>query len=83
MRSILLKKEKGGRFPDLMEDLEHFAKAFDHEKAKKDGVIIPEKGVDDDYDECCEKIKGIEAKLESYLKEQRKILHCSVKFAVS
>ncbi|CAG2235294.1 MSH6 [Mytilus edulis] len=50
--------------------------AFDHNKAKKDGVIVPNKGVDPDYDKAKLDIKMTERKLDKYLDEQRDRISC-------
>ncbi|XP_059154951.1 DNA mismatch repair protein Msh6-like [Physella acuta] len=63
-------------FPDIAEDLEFFDTAFDHKKAKKDGVIVPSKGVDEDYDKALEDIRTIEAEFAEYLDTQKKVLGC-------
>ncbi|VEL06919.1 unnamed protein product, partial [Protopolystoma xenopodis] len=46
-----------GRFPRLDNKLAYFTKAFDHETAKQQGKIIPESGVDADYDEAIEEVE--------------------------
>ncbi|XP_076457037.1 DNA mismatch repair protein Msh6-like [Babylonia areolata] len=77
--TVLLDSEtEEGRFPDLTEDLEFFEKAFNHEKARKDGVIIPSKGVDDDFDTAMSDIRCTETELQDYLEEQRKRLGCKM-----
>ncbi|UYV62357.1 MSH6 [Cordylochernes scorpioides] len=61
------------QFPDFTEQLEFFRNAFDHEKAKKDGKIIPSKGVDEEYDKAQEDIKTLKKQLDKYLEEQREV----------
>lgn len=65
-----------GYFPCLDEDLSFFENAFDHNKAKKDGVIVPSKGVDEDYDSAINDMKSTEKALDSYLEKQRTRLGC-------
>ncbi|KAL3892164.1 hypothetical protein ACJMK2_004398 [Sinanodonta woodiana] len=82
-KSKLLKKtvtlageNADGYFPDLTEDLQFFENAFDHNKAKKDGVILPSKGVDKEYDKAVSDIKATEQALNDYLEQQRNRLAC-------
>ncbi|KAK7479072.1 hypothetical protein BaRGS_00029664 [Batillaria attramentaria] len=76
-RTVLLDSETSeGDFPDITEDLDHFDNAFNHEKARKDGVIVPSKGVDTEYDEAVEDMKSKEAQLQDYLEKQRQRLGC-------
>ncbi|ESO97193.1 hypothetical protein LOTGIDRAFT_143393, partial [Lottia gigantea] len=80
-KSKILKKSvtmetDGGHFPDIHESLKFFDAAFDHDKARKDGIIIPSKGVDEEYDTATVDILSIEDKLNSYLDSQRKALSC-------
>ncbi|XP_070208763.1 DNA mismatch repair protein Msh6-like isoform X2 [Littorina saxatilis] len=76
-QTVLLDAEtEEGRFPDISEDLQFFDNAFNHEKARKDGVIMPSKGVDDDYDEAVADTRRIEAQLHDYLDKQKQRLGC-------
>lgn len=52
--------------------------AFDHEKAEKDGKIIPQAGIDADYDEAEQRIKDIQTSLDDYLEEQKRYFGCKV-----
>jgi DNA mismatch repair protein MSH6 len=79
----LLKEVGGGEgvigqlitaMPDLTGRLEHWKTAFDREKAKENGILIPERGVEDDFDESQDRIEEVQAKLESLLKKARKDL---------
>lgn len=72
----LLERCFGSCFPDIAPDIKHFQESFDHEKAKADGVIVPEKGVDAEYDSALDDITGCLQNLESYLVETRKRLRC-------
>ncbi|KAE9336234.1 DNA mismatch repair protein [Phytophthora fragariae] len=67
---------KHGHFPDLTEKLEFFKRSFDQAAAKKSGVIVPQDGVDPEFDAACADIAQIEAELSEYLKEQRSALRC-------
>ncbi|XP_012941985.1 DNA mismatch repair protein Msh6 [Aplysia californica] len=78
-RSVTVKEsdeKTDAHFPDISEDLDFFDNAFDHKKAKKDGVIDPSKGVDPDYDEAVADIGEVERKLLNYLDAQKKALSC-------
>lgn len=68
--------EVKGLFPDLKKELDFFDNAFDHAKAKKDGVILPNKGVSPEYDSAKEDLKAAERGLEEYLDRQRQRLGC-------
>lgn len=70
----------GGEFPDMLEQLDYFANAFDHEEAKKEGVIAPGKGIDDEFDEIEEEIVEINKELKAYLKDQEKYFGCRLSF---
>ncbi|KAJ8577089.1 hypothetical protein ON010_g2120 [Phytophthora cinnamomi] len=67
---------KHGHFPDLTEKLEFFKRSFDQAAAKKSGVIVPQDGVDPEFDAACAEIAQIEAELAEYLKEQCSALRC-------
>ncbi|KAK6167624.1 hypothetical protein SNE40_021604 [Patella caerulea] len=74
-KSVTMEKD-GGHFPDIAESLKFFEAAFDHDKAKKDGIIIPTKGVDEEYDTAVTDILSTEDELNTYLDSQRKALSC-------
>ncbi|OWZ24860.1 DNA mismatch repair protein [Phytophthora megakarya] len=67
---------KRGHFPDLTEKLEFFKRSFDQASAKKSGVIIPQAGVDPEFDTACAEIAQVEFELADYLSEQRTALRC-------
>ncbi|XP_045216870.2 DNA mismatch repair protein Msh6-like isoform X2 [Mercenaria mercenaria] len=69
-------KSEGGLFPDLADELKFFDHAFDHNKAKKDGVIVPSKGVDPDYDKATRDIESTQSSLQQYLDKQKTRLGC-------
>jgi len=70
----------GGEFPKLQNLLEYFNNAFDHQSARKEGKIIPSKGVDTDLDEANQEIRGIEEEMKVYLSEQKKHFGNQVKY---
>ncbi|KAM4902704.1 DNA mismatch repair protein Msh6 [Sylvia borin] len=63
-----------GRFPDLNAELTRWDTAFDHNHARKTGVITPKAGFDTDYDKALEDIRTIQEDLRKYLDKQRKLL---------
>ncbi|XP_065595645.1 DNA mismatch repair protein Msh6 isoform X2 [Cyrtonyx montezumae] len=68
-----------GRFPDLSAELKRWDTAFDHNQARKTGVITPKAGFDSDYDQALRDIQTVEEDFRTYLDKQRKLLgHKSV-----
>ena len=65
------------RMPDMKGLLTYWKSAFDHEKAKEAGLLIPERGVEDDFDESQDRIDSILDDLETLLKKTRKELGSS------
>ncbi|KAL8741582.1 MAG: hypothetical protein Q9190_005831 [Brigantiaea leucoxantha] len=63
--------------PDLKALLEPWNGAFDHAKAKDDGVLVPERGVEDDFDASQDHIESILSDLDKLLKKTRKDLGSS------
>ncbi|XP_030302530.1 DNA mismatch repair protein Msh6 isoform X2 [Calypte anna] len=76
LKQIATRKGKnlGGHFPDLSAELKRWNTAFDHNQARKTGVITPKVGFDPDYDKALQDIKAVEEDLQSYLDKQRKLL---------
>ncbi|XP_053568202.1 DNA mismatch repair protein Msh6 [Bombina bombina] len=66
----------GGLFPDLSAELKRWDTSFDHEKARKTGVITPKAGFDPDFDVALRDIKTTDQSLNEYLDKQRKRLGC-------
>ncbi|RAR01164.1 DNA mismatch repair protein MutS [Stemphylium lycopersici] len=60
--------------PDLAGALEKWKSAFDRNAARKDGILIPESGVEEDYDNSQAEIDNCEANLDTLLKKARKEL---------
>ncbi|XP_059515886.1 DNA mismatch repair protein Msh6 isoform X5 [Myotis daubentonii] len=69
-------KNPEGHFPDLTVELNRWDTAFDHEKARKTGVITPKVGFDSDYDQALADIKENEQSLLEYLEKQRSRIGC-------
>ena len=63
--------------PDLKTALEQWKDAFDRSKAKEDGILIPERGVEEDFDSSQDHIESILAELEKLLQRTRKDLGSS------
>ncbi|KAG8184513.1 hypothetical protein JTE90_002359 [Oedothorax gibbosus] len=85
LKSSLLKQcvcqdEETGSFPNLLNALDYFDHAFDHDLAKKQGNIIPSPGVDKKYDEASAVIKSTLKELDSFLENQKKALNCKVSY---
>ncbi|KAI9715476.1 MAG: hypothetical protein M1812_005952 [Candelaria pacifica] len=60
--------------PDLKRALEQWKTAFDRTKAKEDGILVPERGVEGDFDASQDRIEQILADLETLLKKVRRDL---------
>lgn len=65
------------RMPDMKEILQHWKNAFDHAKAREAGLLIPERGEEEDFDESQDRIESILADLDTLLKKTRKELGSS------
>ncbi|KAH8726781.1 muts domain V-domain-containing protein [Phaeosphaeriaceae sp. PMI808] len=60
--------------PDLASALSSWKSAFDREFAKKEGILVPEPGVEEDFDNSQQEIDDCKANLEQLLKKARKDL---------
>ena len=60
--------------PDLESRLKYWMSAFDRAKAKENGILVPERGVEEDFDESQDGIEGIERELQALLGKWRKEL---------
>ena len=76
MSSHLLLRITKNSFPaeEMKSSLHYFRSIFDEKQAKRDGFIKPLPGVNVNYDNAKREIQEIEAKFESYLKEQKAAL---------
>ncbi|KAE9418496.1 hypothetical protein Angca_007556, partial [Angiostrongylus cantonensis] len=61
---------------DFNSHLNHFSKLFDHSLAEKEGMIIPQKGLDLEYDSACRNVDKAMHDLEVFRKDQEEKLHC-------
>lgn len=67
--------------PSLEEPLDFWKNAFDRKKARDDKLLIPERGIEDDFDKSVDNIDRIKKDLESLLSEQMDNLKCrKIKF---
>ena len=60
--------------PDLSAVLDPWKTAFDHKKAKENGLLVPEPGVEEDFDQSQTDIENILKSLDGILKKVRKDL---------
>ncbi|MCJ1288253.1 DNA mismatch repair protein msh6 [Xylographa opegraphella] len=60
--------------PDLAATLKPWKTAFDRSQASKDGILVPEPGVEEDFDDSQTRIDEIMSELDSLLKETRRSL---------
>ncbi|KAJ5572051.1 DNA mismatch repair protein Msh6 [Penicillium sp. DV-2018c] len=63
-----------GAMPDLVSLLSYWKTAFDRTKAKANGILVPEPGVEEDFDKSQEAIEQIHKDLNSLLKNARREL---------
>ncbi|KAL3232349.1 DNA mismatch repair protein MSH6 [Nakaseomyces bracarensis] len=61
----------------LQEEVGKWKNAFDRRKAVEEGVIIPQPGVEPEFDKSLEKIESLEQELQSLLKSYMKLLKTS------
>ena len=75
-----LTKEKGGRFPDIEQEISHFKASFNFDRAKEANTIEPIGGMDEVYDSAVAKITQIQKKLENYKDQLQKSLKIPIHF---
>jgi DNA mismatch repair protein MSH6 len=63
-------------FPQIEDLLEHFNNAFDHSIAREQGIICPNIGEDEEYDQVEAAITKLENEFQEYLKTVRQNLKC-------
>lgn len=63
--------------PDLASRLTYWKKAFDRQKAKDAGILVPERGIEEDFDESQAFIESIHKELNNLLEAKRKELGSS------
>ncbi|KAH7251546.1 muts domain V-domain-containing protein [Fusarium tricinctum] len=81
----LLEAYKGGNglvdrlissMPNLDEPLSYWRTAFDRRKAREEKIFIPERGIDEDFDQSSDRIEEIKQQLEDLLAEKKKEFKC-------
>jgi DNA mismatch repair protein MSH6 len=60
--------------PDLGPLLEYWKTAFDHTKAKENGVLVPKPGIEEDFDSSQEHVEQLHQDLDNLLKRARREL---------
>lgn len=64
--------------PDsLFPDVNNWSNAFDRKKALHDGVLVPHKGIEPEFDESLDRIANLEEELNSVLRSYRKQFNTS------
>lgn len=63
--------------PELASRLKYWKKAFDREKAKDAGILVPERGIEEDFDDSQDYIESIHKELNDLLQQKRKDLGSS------
>ena len=79
LRNIVTLEGEGGEFPELDDLLAYFNTAFDQQSARKEGKIIPSRGVDQDLDQANDDMREIEEEMKKYLGEQKRHFGCQVR----
>ncbi|GME76668.1 unnamed protein product [Ambrosiozyma monospora] len=65
------------KFPtELQSCVDKWSNAFDRHLATSEGLLVPEKGVEPEFDESEEKIKEMEKELETILRQYRREFKC-------
>lgn len=62
--------------PDLDEPLSYWRTAFNRNRVRDEKLLIPERGIDEDFDESSDRIEGIKQQLEELLADKKKELKC-------
>lgn len=65
----------------MSETVNFFKNSFNAEEAEKLGKIIPQYGVDAEYDSATDEINKVQNKLDKYLESQKKIFGSSVSYS--
>ncbi|KAK0611650.1 muts domain V-domain-containing protein [Immersiella caudata] len=62
--------------PNLKDPLGYWETAFDRKRAKEDKLLIPERGIEEEFDNSQDTIDRIKSELNSLLDEQKAALKC-------
>lgn len=63
--------------PDLKSRLEYWMSAFDRQKAKETGILVPEQGIEEDFDQSQDTVEAVHGELNELLRKWRKELGSS------
>jgi DNA mismatch repair protein MSH6 len=63
--------------PDLKSRLKYWMSAFDRQKAKEAGILVPERGIEEDFDASQDAIEAVHEELNGLLRKWRKELGSS------
>ncbi|RMJ18266.1 hypothetical protein CDV36_002092 [Fusarium kuroshium] len=64
--------------PNLEEPLSFWRTAFDRRKARDEKLLIPERGIEEDFDESADRIEEIKQQLDELLAEKKKEFKCKL-----
>lgn len=68
--------------PNLQEPLDFWKTAFDRKKARDEKLLIPERGIEEDFDTSVDNIQDIKNNLDALLDDQMNALKCrKIKYA--
>lgn len=62
--------------PDLEEPLTYWKTAFDRRRAREDKILIPERGIEPDFDDSLDRMEEIKGQLNELLSEKKGELKC-------
>lgn len=62
--------------PNLQEPLNYWKSAFDRKKAQDEKLLIPERGIEEDFDSSADNIDRIKGELQDLLTKQKGLLKC-------
>ncbi|KAF5260344.1 hypothetical protein FOXYS1_9006 [Fusarium oxysporum] len=64
--------------PNLDEPLSYWRSAFDRSKARDEKLLIPERGIEEDFDQSSDRIEEIKQQLDDLLAEKKKEFKCKL-----
>ncbi|KAF5279807.1 hypothetical protein FQA39_LY18229 [Lamprigera yunnana] len=69
-----------GKFIDVTETLHFFKEAFDQKQAEAEGKIIPQQGIDEEYDSAEQEIMDVQDESKAYLEKLEEMFRCKVNY---
>ncbi|XP_059468886.1 DNA mismatch repair protein Msh6-like [Neocloeon triangulifer] len=72
--------DQEGRFPEYKDLLDYYKDAFDADEALKTGKIVPRKGKDAEFEECCQALRDVDDELKDHLRVVKSKLRCEAKY---